>query len=200
MGPNGGTIVNRTLARTLLIACTCTSSGCIVNSYEPAPQQSPAEVARMQHEIVPLVRSVPSADRAMLWQAARGFMDRAFGPQAIALRDETKQVVETHLIERVENGQAARTVVTVQIANDPALAGAARIGVIAQRIDARTNFGAAEDNRPMQPVWVLVGNNEVVAGEIADAILQRYLLLRAGRDPDAELPPPTHLGTVPRGG
>ncbi|MSR75305.1 MAG: hypothetical protein EXS14_07540 [Planctomycetes bacterium] len=198
MRRNREILVPRLLLMILLAACACT--GCIVNPNDYVPQPSPEEVARVQRDIVPLIRSVPGADRALLWTATRGYMDRIFVPEAIRLRDETKQVMETHLLETVDNGQSARTVVTVQVGDDPAMPGAARLGVIAQRIDARMDFGAALDQRPVPTAWILIGNDDVVAGAIADAILQRYLLLRSGRDPDVELPAPHRIGVLPSGG
>lgn len=177
-----------------LILCIClTFTSCVVDPGNYLPQ-NPDEVARVQRDIKPVVRSVPGADRAMLWTAARGHMDRLFAAEAIRLVDEAKQVVETHVIERVEAGMPWRTVVTVQVADDPALPGGARLGVVAQRIDARVDYSSAEDNRPVPTVWVLIGNDDSSAGVIADDILQRYLLLRQGRDPEQELPKVPRLG------
>lgn len=176
------------------VAIALLAAGCQLAGTGADAGQTAAEVKQVQEKLVPVVKKIPGGDRETLWKATESYMQRVFAASAIALHDPVRQVMETRLLEHTTNGQPARTVVTVQVADDPEVKGGARLGVIAQRIDARMDLGKAESGRPVPTIWVMVGNNETVAGEVAEQIMQRYLLLRAGRDPDAELPAPRRIG------
>jgi hypothetical protein len=179
-----------------VVTCALIVCGCGLVDHSSEIGQTPAEVREIQRTLVPVVKKVPSTDRETLWKATEGYMQRAFAPTAIRMNDVARMVIETHLLEVSGEGKPARTQVTVQVADDPEVQGGARLGVIAQRIDAQMDFAAARSGKPVPTLWLVRGNDEAAAEVVASEIMQRYLLLRAGRDPDVELPTPRRIGEV----
>ncbi len=146
--------------------------------------QTQGERRAVLDRLSPTVRTVPAADFTLLWKAADGFMEKAFRPTNLDLRDSNRRVIETHTLEfRDEANLPRRTRVTVEIRNAPGQAADGELGVIAQSLvpDLTTLEGA---ELPQQ--WILAGQEPEVEALVAEQIVRRYLLLRQGKDPETE--------------
>lgn len=146
--------------------------------------QTSGERRHVQDRMTPTVKAVPAADFALLWKAADGFMERAFRPGNLDLRDSNRRVIETHTLEFESEARIPRrTRVTVEIRNAPGRAEDGELGVVAQSlVPELTTMEGVE--LPQQ--WILVGQEPEIEALVAEQIMRRYLYLRQGRDPDSE--------------
>ncbi len=78
--------------------------------------------------------------------------------------------------------------ITVENKPHPLTPGVARLGVLARMQQPRGMMDSIAAGAPPGDDWILVGNHAQMEDYVAVKILERYLLLRQGRDPDAESP------------
>jgi hypothetical protein len=146
-------------------------------------EQNQADVDRILTTLKPTERLVANADSRLLWQAAQGYMERAFPLDELppaATAGASKQV-RTRLVEWVGDGLPHRTRVFVEVRPDAANAANMRLRVTALMIESEPNFEEAREDVPLQYNWKLVGKNERVEEVVAEQIMRRYLALREGK-------------------
>jgi hypothetical protein len=145
--------------------------------------QSAAEVDRIMVGLKPTERFVANADSRLLWQAAQGYMQRAFPldelPSA-AVTGNDKQV-RSKLVEWMGDGLPHRTRVFVDVRPDVANAANMRLRVTALMIESEPELEQAREGQPLAYNWRLVGSNSRVEDTIADQIMRRYLALSEGK-------------------
>jgi len=124
---------------------------------------------------------VPNADLGLLWKAAHDYVAHHF---ELDVDDPKKRVVETETIAFEAEGVPYRARITVQVIPDPERENTARLGVLTRIMQPDYNLEEAGPGKPLYTRWRVVGTHKEMQDFVAGRILERYLLLRQGRDPD----------------
>ena len=157
-----------------ILLCACATSG--------STGRERSTVKGMEEKDVrPAVRQVPNADLSMLWRAAHDYIERFF---PLDVDDPRRRVVETKTLEWEANRLAYRTRITVEVARDPARPRDAKLGVIARLMQPSYILQHVRTGEPIPTRWRLVGYHPEMQEYVASKIMERYLLLRQGRNPD----------------
>jgi hypothetical protein len=154
---------------------------------QPPPKgstQSASEIDTIMTDLKPTERFVANADAQLLWQAASGYMERAFPldelPAGVASGQGSRQL-RTRLVEWQGDGFPHRTRVYVEVRNDPSNPANMRLRVTALLIEAEPQLEQAKPGAQLEYNWRLTGNNQRVEETVADQIMRRYLALREGK-------------------
>jgi hypothetical protein len=142
-----------------------------------------------ENTLRPTVRSVPLADMGTLWKAAHDYMERLF---PLDVNDGSRRAIETRTLEWEVDRAIYRARITVQVIVDPDAPENAKLGVLARVMRPRYYLEDAQEGEPLRNDWAVVGNHADLEQFVATKIVERYLLLRQGRDPDEvqDLTPP----------
>lgn len=149
----------------------------------------PVEIARVIDNLPRTRRDVLSADRGLLWTASRDWMNAKFG----GLRHEEAVAgqLETHLVAWGGEGPLpVRTRVSLTLTDHPRAIGAVTLEVLALEIVPEVGDLAAADEGSDYS-WRLMGSSPELEKAIAEAVLERYELLREGVEPAL----PTRIGS-----
>jgi hypothetical protein len=183
---------SRRLVRLLALVClplaACATNSAGANLSQGAPRgsgQSDQDINRIMTRLKPTERFVPNADARLLWQAASGYMERAFPldelPAAATSGAGGSQQIRTRLVEWVGDGLPHRTRVFVEVRSDPGNAANMRLRVTALLIEGEPQLAQAKQGTPLAYDWRLSGSNPRVEETVADQIMRRYLALREGK-------------------
>lgn len=184
----------RLLARLAILLClpiaACASGSVASNSSRLQNQpkgatQTASEVDKIMTDLKPTERFVANADAQLLWQAASGYMERAFPldelPAGVAVGEGGSHQLRTRLVEWHGDGFPHRTRVYVDVRTDPSNPANMRLRVTALLIEAEPQLEEAKPGAPLEYNWRLTGNNQRVEETVADQIMRRYLALREGK-------------------
>jgi hypothetical protein len=176
------------VALCLPIAACASDPGASRAQNQPPPKgstQTASELDKIMTGLQPTERFVANADAALLWQAASGYMERAFPldelPAGVASGAGGSRQLRTRLVEWHGDGFPHRTRVYVEIRNDPSNPANMRLRVTALLIEAEPQLEQAKPNAPLEYNWRLAGSNQRVEETVADQIMRRYLALREGK-------------------
>jgi hypothetical protein len=173
------------LVLAVLPSWSCAGGNSVAKSLEKTDTQSRNDVDEILKNLKPTEKFVANADSQMLWQAASGYMERAFPldtlpPEATSGANGSRQI-RSQLVQWVGDGLPHRTRVFVEVRNDPANAANMRLRVSALLIESEPRFEQAKPNAPLEYDWRLTGSNTRVEETIVDQIMKRYLALREGK-------------------
>jgi hypothetical protein len=147
--------------------------------------QTEGEIAEIMRGLKPTERFVANADTRLLWQAASGYMDRAFPldelPAGAAEGPGGTRQIRSKLVEWIGDGLPHRTRVFLEMRPDPANPANARLRVVALMIEAQPDLEAATEGRPIPYEWRLLGSNQRVEETVIEQIMRRYLALQEGK-------------------
>lgn len=160
------------LALVALVACTPAST-----DSRSQPQGS-AAIAEMQRRMTPTQHLFADADRKLLWEAVKGYMDAAF-----PVETSEPGFVETETMEWVEWRMPHRTRVTVELETVDGNPDNVVMLVCALKIEPAVRTDELVTGKPVRWNWRLEGHRRNVEEVVVGQILRRYLLLREGRDP-----------------
>jgi hypothetical protein len=173
------------LAFLAVLSCASGGGGSVASAVRASGKQSKAEVDKIMGGLKPTERFVANADAQLLWQAASGYMERAFPldqlPPAATSGEGGSRQIRTRLVEWVGDGLPHRTRVFVEVRRDAENAAHMRLRVIALLIESEPQLELASPGQPLEYNWRLAGNNARVEETVADHILKRYLALREGK-------------------
>lgn len=139
----------------------------------------------MIRDLVPTERVVTNADSRLLWQAASGYMQRAFPldelPASVAEGAGGARQIRTQLVEWIGEGLPHRTRVFVEIRPDASNPANMRLRVTALMVESEPQLAQAKQGEPLSYSWRMTGGNPRIEETVADQIVKRYEALRAGR-------------------
>ncbi len=173
----------------------CSSSGGSSAQAQSFDRLTPEETRQQLDRLQPTTHVFAGGDAAKLWEATRGYMQRAFPledgppgdvPVTVAAGERRIRYVESKLIEWIADGFAHRTRVMVRMVPDGNSPTDLRIDVLSLAIEAMPQFEEAQEGRPLAYVWQLQGSNPAVERVVRDNIVRRYLCILEGRPIPAE--------------
>jgi hypothetical protein len=169
------------------LAWSCSTSNSVGGAVASGKgsAQSDQDIQRVMTSLKGTERFVANADSRLLWQAAEGYMQRAFPldelPASVTSGAGGSRQLRSQLVEWVGDGLPHRTRVFVDVRQDPANAANMRLRVTALMIESEPRLEQARQGVPLEYDWRLVGSNQRIEETIADQIMRRYLALREGK-------------------
>lgn len=150
------------------------------------PEQTDDEIAKVMGDLKASERLVPNADSRLLWQAAQGYMDRAFPldelpAAATAGGPGQSRQIRSQLIEWYGDGLPHRTRVFVEVRPDGSNAANMKLRAVALMIESEPQLEQARQGIPLEYKWRLVGSNQRIEETVLDQIMRRYLALVEGK-------------------
>jgi hypothetical protein len=173
------------LVMVVLFSWSCAQSAG-VSLARGGPEQSDDEIAKIMGDLKPTERLVPNADSRLLWQAATGYMERAFPLDELPAAatsggpNQSRQI-RTRLVEWHGDGLPHRTRVFVELRPDAANAANVRLRAVALMVESEPQLEQARQGVPLEYKWRLVGSNPRIEETVLDHIMKRYLALVEGK-------------------